>query len=181
MTEARLPSARDWMVKPALTLSPEDPIFPAIDRLIAARVASSAVLDAESVVGMFTVKDALRAVSQLLYTETAEGASVGDHMSTEFPSCDPAMDFFRVAEQFLCCHFPTLPVIADGRLVGLVDRQTTLERIETYRRNLEQERAREAQLAGRQAERPTGIEASQQAAARTSRDQLVRLFSRRKN
>ncbi len=181
MSQPRLPAARDWMREPRLRLAPDEPIFSAIERLVGANVTATAVLEDGAVVGMFTEKDAMRAVSSLLYTETAEGATVGDHMSTDFPSCEPGMDFFRVVEQFLCCNFPTLPVIDNGRLVGLVERAATLKVVESYRTAVEKERAAEARVAGRQADRPGSIGERQQAAANTSRDQLVRLFSRRKN
>ncbi len=176
-----LPTARDWMREARNLLHPDDDIFDAIERLHSARIAAAAVLEGGRVVGMFTEKDSLRAVSQMLYTETAEGATVGDHMSTDFPACEPSMDLFRVIEQFLGCNFPTLPVIEQGRLVGMIDRHAMLDCIESYRRRLEKVRAREERAAGHQADRPSSIGAFQEAVSRTSREQLVRLFSRRKN
>jgi CBS domain-containing protein len=169
------------MGPPVLTLRAREDLFGAIDRLLSARVSAAPVVEDGRVVGIFTEKDSVRALSRLLYSETEEPGTVGDHMSRDFGFCAPDMDFFRVAQTFLSCHFPTLPVVEDGRLVGVIERKALLVSVDGYRRKLESSRKRDADNAGKQAERPTAIEAYQQAAARTTREQLVRLFSRRKN
>ncbi len=181
MSELSLPTARDWMRQPRLTLRPTDDIFEAIDRLLAAGVPTAAVLDGGRLVGVFTEKDSIRALSHLLYDERAEGGTVADHMSREFNRCSPDMDFFRVAELFLSCNFPSLPVVDGERLVGVVERRALLSCVHDYRIRLEAGRTRDAAVAGHQADRPSSIEARQQAAASTTREQLVRLFSRRQN
>ncbi len=181
MNELALPTARNWMKPPAVTLTPTDELFSAIDRLLAAHVATAMVLDDGLLVGIFTEKDAVRALSRLIYNDSG-GGTVEDHMSTEFVSCAPDMDFFRVGELFLGCNFPSLPVVEDGSLIGVIERRALLASVNDYRRRLDQARSAEAaRAAGRQADRPRGIEASQQAAAHTTREQLVRLFSRRQN
>jgi len=181
VTELALPTARNWMRPPAVTLAPSDELFSAIDRLLAARVATAMVLDSDQLVGIFTEKDAVRALSRLLYEESG-GGTVRDHMSTSYSTCTPDMDFFRVGEIFLGCNFPSLPVLEGGRLVGVIERRALVASVNDYRLRLDQARGAEAaRAAGRQADRPRGIEASQQAAAHTTRDQLVRLFSRRQN
>ncbi len=181
MSEIPLPTARDWMRPPRLTLRPGDDIFEAIDRLVSAGLATAPVLDGNRLCGIFTEKDSIRVLSVLLYDAQADAGTLGDHMSGQFPACTPEMDFFRVAELFLSCNFPSLPVVDGDRLVGVVDRQDLLACVHDYREKLEQVRTREAQIAGRQADRPTSIGDRQQAAANTTRDQLVRLFSRRSN
>lgn len=181
MSNQTLPTARDWMHPPRLTLGGADGILEAVERLLAAGVATAAALDGGKLVGIFTEKDAIRALSRLLYDETVDVGTVGDHMSREFDACTPDMDFFRVAELFLGCNFPSLPVVDGHRLVGVVQRRDLLACVNDYRARLEDARAREAAIAGRQADRPRGIGARQQAAANTTREQLVRLFSRRQN
>jgi len=181
MSDLSLPTARDWMRPPAFMLAPGDDVFTAIDQLVTAGVPTAAVLEHGRIVGIFTEKDALRALSHLLYDATAEAGTVADHMSRSFTSCGPEMDFFRVSEIFLGCNFPTLPVVQNEKLVGIVERSALLAAVEQYRRKLEIARSREAAIAGRQADRPRGIGAFQQAAAHTTREQLVRLFSRRQN
>lgn len=181
MSDSPIPKARDWMRPPVLVLSPGDDLFAAIDRLLATHLAAAPVVDGGRVVGILTEKDSLRALSRLLYNEATDTGTVGDHMSRDFGSCTPDMDFFRVAQTFLSCHFPTLPVLDDGRLVGVIERKALLVSVDGFRRKLETSRTRDAAAAGKQADRPTAIEAYQQAAARTTREQLVRLFSRRTN
>lgn len=180
MTDPALPVARNWMKPPALVLAPDDELFDAIDRLLAAKVATAAVLEQGTLVGVFTEKDGVRALSRLLYEESAEG-TVKDHMSRTFATCTPDMDFLRVGDLFLSCNFPSLPVVDGGRLIGVIERRALLASVSEYRRRLDSSRRQQAARAGHQADRPRGIEATQQAAARTTREQLVRLFSRRQN
>jgi CBS domain-containing protein len=181
MSGIALPTARNWMKSPAVTFNPADELFAAIDRLLSARVATGMVLDDGRLVGIFTEKDSVRALSRLLYNDSG-GGTVGDHMSTSFTTCDPDMDFFRVGELFLSCNFPSLPVVEGGRLAGVIERRELLASVNDFRRQLDHARGAEAtRAAGKQADRPRGIGASQQAAANTTREQLVRLFSRRQN
>ena len=111
MNDLPLPTARDWMRSPRLSLRPGDDIFQAIDRLVSAGVPTAAVLEGHRLVGIFTEKDSIRVLSRLLYDESADAGTLGDHMSSEFTACTPDMDFFRVAELFLSCNFPALPVV----------------------------------------------------------------------
>lgn len=181
MSESQIPKACDLMRPAVLMLAPGDDLLAAIGRLLGARLTAVPVVDEGRVVGIFTEKDSVRALSRLLYSEAAEPGTVGDYMSLDFATCTPDMDFFRLAQTFLSCHFPTLPVLEEGRLVGVIERKALLVSVDGFRRKREMSLEREAALAGRQAERPTAIEAYQQAAARATREQLVRLFSRRKN
>jgi CBS-domain-containing membrane protein len=169
------------MRPPKLTLRPGDDIFEAIERLLSAGVPTATVLDGHKLCGIFTEKDSIRALSRMLYDEGATTGTVADHMSPGVSACSPDMDFFRVAELFLSCNFPTLPVVEGDRLVGMVVRHDLLSCVHQFRERLEATRTHEALIAGRQADRPRGIEARQQAAANTTRDQLVRLFSRKQN
>jgi len=181
MIDTPLPTARDWMRDPVLVMAPDEPVFSGVDGLLSAGVATAPVVQEGRLVGIFTEKDALRAISGLLYDESIDVGTIGDHMSAEFESCSPDMDFFRVAELFLGCHFPTLPVVDGDRLVGVVERRALLACVDDYRRKLDSSRTQIAEAAGTQSDRPRGIEARQHAAAHTTREQLVRLFSRRKN
>ncbi len=181
MSQMQLPTAQDWMRQPRLTLRQTDDIFKAIDRLVAAGVPTAAVLEGDRLVGIFTEKDAIRALSHLLYDERAKAGTVADHMSSQFNRCSRDMDFFRVAELFLSCNFPSLPVVDGEVFVGVVERRALLDCVNDYRTRLEAGNTRDAAVAGRQSDRPSSIEAQQQAAASSTRQQLVRLFSRRKN
>ena len=182
MPEPQLPIARDWMTRDFLVLHPGDDIFQAIDRLLASDLSSAPVTDADGkLVGVFTEKDAVRALSRVLYEEATERPTVAAHMSTGFSMCGPDWDLFRVSELFLGSNFPGLPVVEDGKLVGIIRRKGQIRGLQEFRRRLDGWRRSHEQQAGTQADRPRGIEALQRAAGRTTREQLARLFGRRTN
>lgn len=182
MTDLDLPVARDWMNRDYLVLRPDDDVLHAIDRLLTADLASAPVVAGDGrIVGVFTAKDAVRALSQVMYNEMAEVSPVERHMSRAFTCCEPDWDLFRVSELFLDSNFPGLPVVENGKLVGVIHRKGQIKGLLLFRKRLEKMREREESQAGRQADRPRGIEALQRAAAETSPDQLARRLGRRRN
>jgi CBS domain-containing protein len=182
MTDVDLPVARDWMTRDTLMLRLEDDVLDAIDRLLGSDLASAPVVDETgSVVGVFTEKDAVRALSQVMYNELAETSPVERHMSRQFTCCEADWDLFRVSELFLASNFPGLPVIEDGKLVGVIRRKGQIKGLLLFRKRLDRAREQHEAVAGQQADRPRGIEALQRAAAEGTPDQLARLFGRRRN
>jgi Mg/Co/Ni transporter MgtE len=170
------------MTRDYLVLRPQEDVLSAIDRLLGSDLASAPVVDdAGRLVGVFTEKDAVRALSQLMYNELAEASPVEKHMSRQFPSCDADWDLFRVSELFLAGNFPGLPVTENGRLVGIIRRKGQIKGLLLFRKRLERSRERHEAVAGQQADRPRSIEALQRAAAAGTPTQLARLFGRRRN
>lgn len=182
MTDLELPVARDWMTRDPLVLRPGDDVLEAIDRLLDSDLASAPVVDAAGqVVGVFTEKDAVRALSQVMYNALAETSPVERHMSRQFTRCEADWDLFRVSELFLQSNFPGLPVVERGKLVGVIQRKGQVKGLLLFRKRLERARRRDEEVAGQQADRPRSIEALQRAAAEGTPDQLARLFGRRRN
>lgn len=179
MTQVVLPTARDWMSTNVLSVSPDDDLFDAIEQLLAHSYASAPVIDAAgNLCGMLTEKDCLRVLSNNTYGDDLEG-KVSEYQSAIRVICEPGMDVFRLTEMFLGTNFPLLPVVENGRLVGVISRRDTLRGIRAFRQQLlKQQQARE-QEAGHQADRPRSIESLQRAAAKGSPDQLVRLMGRK--
>lgn len=182
MTDLDLPVARDWMTRDYLVLRPDDDVLAAVDRLLGSDLASAPVVDGQGqVIGVFTEKDAVRALSQVMYNELAEASPVEKHMSRTFSTCESDWDLFRVSELFLGSNFPGLPVTENGRLVGIIRRKGQIKGLLLFRKRLEKARERYEKAAGKQADRPRGIEALQRAAADGTRNQLARLLGRRRN
>lgn len=180
MTEMALPTARDWMTKEVLTLSPEDDLFDAIDQLLANSFAAAPVIDDDRcLLGMLTEKDCLRVLSNVAYEDDLhDGGKVGEYQSTIRSICGPEMDLFRVANLFLSTNFPLLPVVEEGKLCGVISRRDLLRGVRAFRDQLNERRSAFEEVAGHQADRPRSIESMQRSAANQSRDQLVNLFRR---
>lgn len=182
MDDFPLPTARDWIQKSPFNLAPDDDLFDALERLAKYHVAAAPVIDSHGkLIGMLTEKDCLRVLSTVAYEGDIKEGRVADYQSPIRVVLQPSMDLFRVAETFLATNFPTLPVVDDGRLIGLISRQAMLRGILDFRVALLKRLAQAEAGAGRQADRPRSIEHMQQVFARAgNRDQLVRLLGRKR-
>ncbi len=179
MISHSIPTAAELMTTSRLVLKPELDILDAIDQLVEREVAAAAVVDLDDqLLGMLTEKDCLRVLSTSAYEDVFKSGTVADYMSVVRVVLEPDMDIFQTAEQFLCCNFPTLPVVEDGRLVGRLSRKGMLRGVRDFLvENLKQRQKLLAEQA-RGGERPRSIEEMQQTAARTPPKGLAGLFSR---
>ena len=177
MAETKIPTASDIMTSTRLVLAPSMDILDAIDELVRREVSAAPVVDEEDkLLGMLTEKDCLRVLSTSAYENVYKEGTVGDYMSEIRVVVAASMDLFQTAEQFLCCNFPTLPVVEDERLVGRLSRKEMLRAVRNFiqldqRQQLAAHRARDLN-------RPKSIEGMQQAAAKLGRAGLADLFSR---
>lgn len=180
MTELLLPTAGDWMSKDVLSFRPDDDLFEAIDQLLDNHFAAAPVVDDEGVlVGMLTEKDCLRILSNVAYENDLTGGEVQELHSAIRAVASSEMDLFRVTELFLSTNFPLLPVVDDGRLVGVISRRDLLRGVKAFREALNKAQGNLERAAGHQADRPRSIESMQRSFAANSRDQMVRLLRRR--
>ena len=180
MTDRALPTARDWMTKQVLTFGPDDDLFEAIEVLLRNSFAAAPVVDADNrLLGILTEKDCLRVLSNIAYSNELDGGKVSEYQSPSRVVCEPGMDIFRVTEHFLATNFPLLAVVENGKLCGVISRRDTLRGIRAFRQQQTRTQSNLEAVAGRQADRPRSIESMQRAAGSGSREQLVRLFTRK--
>jgi CBS domain-containing protein len=97
------------------------------------------VVDGDILTGMVSERDVVRrlaSVGAALLT-----ATVGDLMTREVISCDPSDDLHRVATMMTEHRVRHMPVVSDGRLLGLVTIgdvvAARLRSLESERRQLE--------------------------------------------
>lgn len=179
MTDFSLPTARDFMSTGGCTLTADMDLLDAVDRLIAHNCSAAPVVGGGGeLLGMLTEKDCLRILARLTYDSPASPGVVSEFQSPVACICEPDMDLFRVAKLFLDNNFPVLPVEEGGKLIGTISRQGMLRGIQALRDQVAIMQKRFEQEAGRQADRPRGIENMQRKAASWSPEQLVRVFGR---
>jgi CBS domain-containing protein len=144
---------REVMTTDVLTFRPEDTVQDAYRRLVALGVDGGPVVDEDDgVVGMLTTDDLLVQETKLHYPTVvslfgaylelpsshrkfehelrkAVGANVADVMTDHVESCAPDDTLERAATLMHEHEVSRLPVIADGRLVGLVARGDILRAV----------------------------------------------------
>ena len=145
--------ARDVMTTEVVTFAPDEPITTAMQRLVGEGIDAGPVVDAEGrVVGMLSTGDLIVQESQLHYPtvinilgglfelpgskkrfehelEQAVAVDVEDAMSPDPVTCGPDDTIETVATLMHDNDVSRIPVVADGRLVGIVARGDILRAI----------------------------------------------------
>ena len=99
----------------------------AIELLLKQRISGAPVVDDDgNLVGILSEKDCLRLVTAGAIHQVPEG-TVSMYMSGEVNTIEPHVEIFAAAEVFLKHSYRRLPVVADGKMVGLISRRDVLE------------------------------------------------------
>ena len=108
----------DLMVKDVLTVDPSDTIGEAAEKMNAANVGAVVVLeDMVRIVGIVTERDLLRAVAS---RARAAEARVRQWMTSDPVTIEPETSIEDAAEIMFTRNFRHLPVVKDGRPLGIV-------------------------------------------------------------
>jgi CBS domain-containing protein len=108
----------DLMTKDVLTVEPSDTIGEAAEKMHAANVGAVVVVeDMVRIVGIITERDLLRAVAQRV---RAAEARVRQWMTENPLTIEPETTIEEAAEIMFENNFRHLPVVKDGRPLGIV-------------------------------------------------------------
>jgi CBS domain-containing protein len=172
-----IPTIREFMSKPLITLRAEDDIFHALDTLVSKGYSGAPVVDNEGrLLGLLTEKDCLRTVSSSVYNEGLQGGKVSDYMSPIKATVDVRMDLFAVAHVFLQSHFTLLPVLDQDKLIGRISRRDVLRGIREWQRRHLEGRARSLKELEVSQKRPSSIEEMQRLVGSLKREQVAEVF-----
>lgn len=132
-----MPRAGEFMSHPVFTLDPQQEVMAALDALLKRGFSGAPVVDeAGRLIGVLSEQDCLRVMSGAAFHAMPEG-QVRDNMSRVVESIAPDADLFEVAAMFEQGHHRRLPVVEDGRLVGIVARRDVLRALDHLRRSRE--------------------------------------------
>lgn len=110
-------NVRDAMTPVVLTAPASTTIAEAASLMAQRRVGSALVVEGEHVLGIFTERDIVKALSQ---DGMASQQPIG-HWMTRDPQCiSPETSLEEALQRMLDGHFRHLPVMEAGRLVGML-------------------------------------------------------------
>lgn len=123
---------RDCMPRHSLSFRADTDLMRAIELLLEHRLSAAAVVDEHGVlIGLLSEGDCLRGMLSGSYYD-AVGGTVAAYMDTAVESVGPEADIIAVAERFIDGGRHRLPVVEDGRLLGLVSRHDVLRAIKAF-------------------------------------------------
>lgn len=103
-----------------ITADRQDPIYEAIRTLVDNNITGLPVVDDDmNLVGVITEKDVLR----LLYDNRDESGKVEDFMTEKVISFGPGDSLIDIADSFINNHFRRVPIVTNGKLVGVISRK----------------------------------------------------------
>ncbi len=118
--------ARDYMSPEPVTLKPDTDIHSAMRILRDNAITGAPVVDAQgNLVGILAEKDCFKVAFTSSY-HREPGGWVWEFMSRDVQTIDADEDIIEVAELFLNSRYRRFPVMAHGRLAGLISRADVL-------------------------------------------------------
>lgn len=121
------------MTHPAFTLRPDDSVMVALEALLHRGFSGAPVVDGDGrLLGVLSETDCMRVMASAAFHAMPEG-QVLEHMSSSVETISPDLDLFEVIALFQQGTHRRLPVVADGRLLGLVTRRDVLRALDRLR------------------------------------------------
>jgi len=108
---------RDLMASRLHTVSPGDTVGEAVTVMAQNRVGSVLVMDGEKLLGIFTERDTVRAISQ---SHDAPRHEIDSWMTQNPRTVEPDVDVEDALQTMLDNGFRHLPVVENGKVVGIV-------------------------------------------------------------
>ena len=108
---------RDLMATRLHTVGPEDTVGEAVALMAQNRVGSVLVMDGGRLLGIFTERDTVRAISQ---SHDAPRHQIDSWMTHDPRTVEPDVDVDDALQTMLDNGFRHLPVMEDGKVVGSV-------------------------------------------------------------
>lgn len=108
---------RDVMTATLLTARPSTTIAEVASLMAQRRVGSAMVTEDERLLGIFTERDIVKALSQ---DAAATGHAIGHWMTTEPQTVSPEATVEEALQRMVDGGFRHLPVVEDGRVTGML-------------------------------------------------------------
>ncbi|HNR32013.1 MAG TPA: CBS domain-containing protein [Candidatus Hydrogenedentes bacterium] len=119
-------AAKEVMATNLITVAENTPVQTAMRLIVENDITGLPVVDEEhKLVGIISEKDLLK----VLYQPHLGDALVMDIMSTDLITFEEDADLVDVAEAMIEGHFRRVPILRDGRIVGLITRRDILRHV----------------------------------------------------
>lgn len=128
---AKIPErVADIMVRRVETLAPDAQIHDAVRVLLKRGYAAAPVTEPDgTLLGVFSEHDSIRTLSTAAYEGWPAG-TVAEHMTRETESLTTDEPLLAVAKRFAESRHRSLPVVRDGKVIGLVGRADVMRALD---------------------------------------------------
>ena len=123
-----MPTVRDLMSADLITVDPATRVMDAARRMFAGRAGSALVMEEGRLVGIFTERDIVRALSGG-QSDAGRTSSVSSFMTAEPQTIEPDASVGEALDRMLTGGFRHLPVVEAGAVVGIVSMRDLAQNI----------------------------------------------------
>ena len=117
---------KDIMTTEVVSVSAETPVYAAMRILVDSKITGLPVVGDDMVLeGVVSERDML----EHLYGGAGEDGTVGDIMTREVVTYSPEDDLMDLCEALVMHRFRRVPIVSDGKLVGLVSRGDIIQHL----------------------------------------------------
>ena len=124
-----------------LSVDVNETVFEAITLMAEVNIGAVLVQKDDTISGIFTERDYLQKIA--LKSRSSQDTKVGDVMTSPVISADPGDSIQQCMETMTTCHCRHLPVVEDGKLLGIVsigdlvkkmldEKQSEVEKLSQY-------------------------------------------------
>ena len=127
------PLVEGFMCRSVLTVSPDTDIYQVMSRVIEDGVSAAMVVDEDQrLLGIVSEKDLLKLAHRDAYSAEPSGGPASAYMTRGMVTVHAGQGLMDMAELFAHHPYKKLPVLQDGKLVGVVRRQDVLRVIDEH-------------------------------------------------
>ena len=101
-----------------LSANSNETVMDAISLMAEVNIGAILVLEDETIVGIFTERDYLQKIA--LKSRSSQDTKLGDVMTSPVISAEPGDSVQQCMETMTTCHCRHLPVVDNGKLLGIV-------------------------------------------------------------
>ncbi len=124
-----------------LSVDVNETVLEAISLMAQVNVGAVLVQENDTIAGIFTERDYLQRIA--LKSRSSQNTKVGEVMTSPVISADPGDSIQKCMETMTTCHCRHLPVVEDGKLLGIVsigdlvkkmldEKQSEVEKLSQY-------------------------------------------------
>ncbi len=134
-TQRPEPRANELMDTAFITLEPTLDIYDAMDILLSRSLTGAPVVKNGLLVGIISEKDCLRLAAIDAYDNMLAGGPVSEFMTSNVLTLAPDTSLSAAAKLFVDLPFKKIPVLDEGRLIGMLRRNRVLASIQEMHRH----------------------------------------------
>jgi len=116
-----------------LSVDINETVFDAITLMAQVNIGAVLIQQNESIAGIFTERDYLQKIA--LKSLSSQQTKVGDVMTSPVISADPSDSIQHCMETMTTCHCRHLPVVENGKLLGIVSIGDLVKKMLDEKRN----------------------------------------------